>query len=95
MRGFRAHVKAEISMSENLLFTIAEDGFVAEIDGYMCYVIPEYHAPLILWKWEVTSGGGWTFRRGDFVTHASGHASKTQEAQEKIVEALQDLNVDV
>lgn len=59
-----------------MLFEVAGDGdsLVSEIDGYLCFMRPVNMAgSLVVWRWLVQSGGGWTHRGGVEVnTHAEG-----------------------
>lgn len=83
----------------DLLFQAADGapgGFVADVDGYLCFVLAVDGSGGIMWKWQIQSGGGWTHRGGASVkTHAEGHVFTTLQAQEKIIEALQDLGLDI
>jgi len=70
-------------------------GFVAEVDGFLCFITPEAmpdQAGGIYWKYSIQSGGGWTHRGGETVTtHAEGGTFSAIGAEEAIVEELAQL----
>ena len=73
-------------------FKEARGGFVAEVDGYLCFITPEVESGLLVFDWAVQSGGGWTFRGGDSVTqHATGKEFSLKCTIDSIVEALDKL----
>ncbi len=57
-------------------------GFVAEHDGYSCFIYPQIGDT---WVWSIHSGGGWSHRGGDFTqTHVEGTARSTEHATRQI-----------
>lgn len=83
-------------MSDSILYTVNDKGFVADVDGYLCFIWPEVDRGQLNWRWVVQSGGGWTHRGGAHVeTHASGESFKAKYAEQDVVLALQKLNVDI
>ncbi len=71
-------------------------GFVADVDGYLCFLLPSIESGRIVWKWLVQSGGGWTHRGGaEVVKHAEGTAFSTYEADAELKEALAELGADL
>lgn len=69
-------------------------GFVAEVDGYLCFVSPVVDGSLIVWAWTIQSGGGWGARgSGPIVKHSTGTALTAQFAADEILEELKALAV--
>ena len=77
-------------------FKEAVSGFVAEVDGYLCFIIPAVDGGQLVFNWSVQSGGGWTFRGGRNITkHAMGQALTVSHAIDSIAGALLDLGVEL
>lgn len=77
-------------MMAELLFKSGGESFVAEVDGYLCFVTPTADAHGIRWEWDITSGGGWTNRGGESVTsRATGWAINADGAEREILAWLE------
>jgi len=80
-----------------LNFKTGGKGFVAEAEGYLCWIVPTADwagANGINWKWEITSGGGWTDRGGaNVATKATGWGMSADDAERQIIAWL-DTNAD-
>ncbi len=61
-------------------------GFVATIDGYSCFIEPDFKKER--WNWFIQSGGGWAGVRGGHKVkqHAEGSALSAESAEKKISE---------
>ncbi|MES2877511.1 MAG: hypothetical protein V4713_03745 [Pseudomonadota bacterium] len=84
-------------MSKVLEFKVSggyPGGFVAEVDGYLCFVNPVVDGGRIVWAWTIQSGGGWGGRgAGPIVKHSTGTALSAQFAEDDIHEELNALAV--
>ncbi len=73
----------------------ASGGFVAEADGFLCFLTPEAMPDVgggIYWKYSIQSGGGWTRRGGEnVITHIEGGTFSALAAEEAMVEELEIL----
>jgi hypothetical protein len=79
-------------MLKELIFKVSggtPGGFVAEGDGYFCFVEPVLDGGFLEWSWCIQSGGGWG-ARGDepLVKHAEGLSLNATMAIEDILEEL-------
>lgn len=83
-------------MSKALKFDTTGDnpgGFVAEADGYLCFVKPIANGRHIMWVWTIQSGGGWGTRGdGPIIEHSTGTALTAKFAEEEIVEELKSMS---
>lgn len=65
------------------------DGFSQQRNGYMCHVEPYAFEGHVHWKWYITSGGGWAWRRRqehEIITHIEGKAWSVGMAKDSINE---------
>lgn len=79
-----------------MIFIGAINDFVSEVDGYLCFVTPAVESGLLMFKWHIQSGGGWTFKGGDSITkHATGEESTVKGAVDSIIHALDKLGAEL
>lgn len=77
--------------NKDLKYRTAVDGFVTNVDGFLCFIIPQVANNFVEYRWTIESGGGWTHRGGaDVVTHFEGIAFTSSDAEKQIIEALEN-----
>lgn len=89
---------SQMSSNTRANYTLAggyPGGFVAEIDGYLCFILSNDDKEtnhIRPWKWFIQIGGGWTSRGGEKIkTLAEGLAPNALDADSDIYEALVNL----
>lgn len=66
-------------------------GFVAEHDGYLCFIEPEVVSGRVEFRWAIQEGGGWTHRGGeDVVKLVDGTAISCTQAEKQIEKWLEE-----
>ncbi|MFH1869303.1 MAG: hypothetical protein ABIK82_19575 [Pseudomonadota bacterium] len=71
------------------------DGFVAEVYGYSCFIIPEVTNDLIGWRWKILNGNSWTHNSDakKIVALREGIAFSSSNAEAQILQALDEVVV--
>ncbi len=72
----------------DLFFKVAAGypgGFVAEVDGYNCFVLPQLDSGQLVYRWDIQEGGGWTHRGGATVVSRQSGITTTAEAAEAAI----------
>lgn len=60
-------------------------GFVTDIDGFLCFILPQAEGGQVSFQWAIEEGGGWTHRGGEHVVRrAEGVAYSTDSAEESM-----------
>ena len=81
-------------MSIDLVFQTSDGypgGFVAESNGYMCFIEPQAKDSHINYQRLIQEGGGWTHRGGASVnTLIEGTAMSSTQAEEQIIKWLEE-----
>ncbi|MDD2661661.1 MAG: hypothetical protein PHY54_18575 [Methylococcales bacterium] len=67
-------------------------GFVANVEGYLCFIEPKILDGVIAWYWVIQSGGGWSCLGSEKVKqHFEGVAPSSLTAQAGMIESLEKL----
>lgn len=73
-------------------FGTNEAGFVAEVEGFLCFIEPHIEKDVLLFRWMVQEGGGWTWRGNEnVVTRAHGLSYSPNDAEKQIAEWLDEV----